>query len=446
MEFILDLDERNMKTVSNLVSAERYDFPDSVRSFLPKFAVIPLRKAGDENFTCIVHENDMVTEGQIVGFSLKEGSTHKTYVHASVAGRIVSIGKCMLPDGTEGEGLKIRMEGAFSYLGKELRPVEWQWNSPELLLSTIEEKGIVNTFGKPKDLALQISECKISRGRFIVVRLYDDDPSHVTDSFVAKNHTEQVIEGIHILSLVLKTQGIVLLMQKKSALEIKDDEFGNIPVFKMEVDNRKYPSGLVQNIVEMVKNAPKEAGQEIFNDISEFGLFVDPETLFTLYEGVVLGKPVLESFVHVSGNSIRGAAMLKVRVGTSIRSIVEQCGGFVVPPAKIIVNGIIMGAEVKSLETSITKSVKSVSFVPARNLSDDKSSPCIRCGKCRTLCPEGIYPDLMYRHSIGGKQVGSDMLASAMLCSGCGLCNSVCPSRLPLSQTIEQLRNKNEVK
>ena len=435
-----------MKTVSNFIPTERYEFSDSVRAFLPKFAVIPMKRTGDTNFTCIVRENDTVTEGQIVGFSMKEGSTHKSYVHASVAGRIVAIEKCMLPDGTEGEGLRIRVEGAFSYLGKELRPSEWQWNSSEQLLTTIEEKGIVNTFGKPTDLAMQISECKISRGRFIVVRLYDDDPSHVTDSFIAKNHTAEVIEGLHILSLALKTQGIVLLTQKKSQLEIKADEFGTIPVFTMEVDNRKYPSGLVQNIVAMVKNAPKEAGQEIFNDISEFGLFVDPETLFTLYEGVVFGKPVLESFVHVSGNSIRGSAMLKVRVGTPIKSIVEQCGGFVIPPAKIIVNGMIMGAEVRSLEAAITKSVKSVVFVPAKNLSDAHSSPCIRCGKCRIVCPENIYPDLMYRHSIGGKQVGSDMLASAMLCSGCGLCNSICPSRLPLSQTIEQLRNKNDNK
>ncbi len=446
MEFILDLDERNMKTVSNLVPVERYEFPDSVRAFLPKFAVIPMKKDPDSDFTCIVHENDFVTEGQIVGFSMREGSIHKSYVHSPVAGRIVAFEKCMLPDGSDCDGLRIRMEGAFSYLGKELRPTEWQWNSPEQLLNTIEEKGIVNTFGKPLDLAMQISQCKVSRGRFIVVRLYDDDPSHMTDSFVAKRHTAQVIEGIHILSHALKTQGIVLLKQKKSQLEIKDDEFGSIPVFSMEVDNKKYPSGLVQNIVAMVKNAPKESGQEIFNDISEFGLFVDPETLFSLYEGIVLGKPALESFVHVSGNSIRSSAMLKVRVGTSIRSIVNQCGGFIIPPAKIIVNGIIMGSEVKSLDTSITKTVKSIAFVPSRNLSDDHSSPCVRCGKCRIVCPEGIYPDLMYRHSIGGKQVGSDMLRTFMLCSGCGLCNSICPSRLPLSQTIELLRNKNEDK
>jgi electron transport complex protein RnfC len=138
--------------------------------------------------------------------------------------------------------------------------------------------------------------------------------------------------------------------------------------------------------------------------------------------------------------------LLRVRIGTTIRSLMEQCGGCDRALGKIIVNGVVTGDCVESLDTIITKDVKSVSFVPKSELSDQERNPCIRCGKCRSICPEGIFPDLIYRHCNGGKKIGREMLSTTALCSGCCLCNSVCPSRLPLCQTIDNLRNaENEI-
>ena len=276
--------------------------------------------------------------------------------------------------------------------------------------------------------------------------MYDDDPSYETDSFVAGKCTREVLDGVHIVSHALRAKGIVFAMPKKSSIEIPDDEFGTMPVLKIFVDDTRYPSGHVQSIVHAVKLAAKTPEQTMFDAISEFGLFVDPETLYSAYEAVVFGKPVVESFVHATGNCLRSSALFRVRLGTTVRSLMEQCGGCDRPLGKVIVNGIVMGDCVESLDTIITKDVKSVAFVPSRELSDQNRNPCVRCGKCRSICPEGIFPDLIYRHCNGGKKIGREMLSTSALCSGCCLCNSVCPSRLPLCQTIENLRNtENEV-
>ena len=435
-----------MKTVSCITRDKKYHFKNSVRLFLPRHAFVPLNKDGEDNFTRIVEIGDTVTEGQIIGFFMGEGSGEKIYVHSSIPGRVESFEKRMFPDGKSGMTAKISVGGAFSFLGKNLKANEWQWSTPEQILETLSEKGVQNTFGKRRDLATQISTCNVQKSRFLVVRMYDDDPSYETDSFVAGNCTREVLDGVHIVSQALRSRGIVFAMPKKSSIEIPDGEFGTMPVLKIFVDDTRYPSGHVQNIVHAVKLAAKTPEQKLFDAISEFGLFVDPETLYSAYEAVVFGKPVVESFVHATGNCLRSSALFRVRIGTTVRSLMEQCGGCDRPLGKVIVNGVVMGDCVESLDTIITKDVKSVAFVPSRELSDQNRNPCVRCGKCRSICPEEIFPDLIYRHCNGGKKIGREMLSTSALCSGCCLCNSVCPSRLPLCQTIENLRNtENEV-
>ncbi|MBQ2601286.1 MAG: hypothetical protein II584_02700 [Treponema sp.] len=430
-----------MKTVSCITRDKKYHFTSSVRLFLPRHALVPLNRDGEDNFTCIVNQGDTVEEGQIVGFYMDEGTGSKVYVHSSIPGKVESFEKCLFPDGKSGTAAKVSVGGSFSFLGKKLQGNEWQWDSPEKILETISEKGVCNTFGKKCDLALQIQNCTVNRGRFLVVRMFDDDPSYETDSFVAENCTGEIMQGVHIVSKALKAKGIVFVLPRKREIAISDDEFGTMPVFKLCMDDERYPTGLVQNIVHAVKAAPKTQEQAVFDEISQFGLFLDPETLYSVYEAVVLGKPVVESFVHATGNCLRSSALFKVRIGTTVRSLMDQCGGCDRPLGKIIVNGAVLGDCVKSLDTIITKEVKSVSFIPSRELSDQERNPCVRCGKCRGICPEGIFPDLIYRHCNGGKKIGQEMIETSMLCSGCSLCNSVCPSRLPLCQTIENLRN-----
>lgn len=441
MECILVLVERKMKTVSNIAGGKKGEFSNSVRAFLPRHVLVPLKKDCEENFTCIVNLNDTVAEGQIIGFFMNDDGNSKIYMHSSVPGKVESFEKCIYPDGSSGTAVKILVGGAFSFLGKEIKPNEWQWSSPAQILDIISEKGIANTFGDGEDLGTQIFNCKVQKGRFLVVRMFDDDPSYETDSFVSSHYTKEILEGVHIVSHALRAQGIVFMMPKKSKIDIPEDEFSSMPVFKVSVDDTKYPSGFVQNFVYAVKNAPKKPEEELFNSISQFGLFIDPETLYAVYEAVILGKPVVETFVNVSGNCLRSSALFKVRIGTTIRSLMEQCGGCDKTPGKVVINGLVTGDSVDSMDTIITKNVKSVTFVHSRELNDNKRNACIRCGKCRNICPENIFPDLIYRHCNRGKKIGKEMLATAGLCSGCALCNSACPSRLPLCQTIENLRN-----
>lgn len=428
-----------MKTVTNFVQEEKQPFNSSVRAFMPPFVVVPLTQTSGKQFYCKVKENDTVTEGQIIAIPDANGlGNDSASIHSPIPGKVTELTTCSLPDGKIGSAVRIRLTGSFSYLGRKQTPVSWKSYTPDDICTIFAQKGVVNTFLDSFALSTQIRNRSTRNDLILCVRLFDEDPSRDTDSFVAAQYKEFVLEGTAIIAKALNAKGVLFAQSKYDADEyaVSWSKKSDVPYMTVNVDTKKYPAGFKQNIIQGVKHDLRNQKDSAFATIDVDSLFIDTETALSAYEAVVYGIPVVERYVHVTGDCLRSAGMFKVRIGTTIASLAEQCGGFKIPPAKIIINGMIIGSAVSSLDTPITKQVKSILFVPANQLSDQHFATCIRCGKCRRICPEGLYPDLMYRHQTGGKPIGIDLVKTAALCSGCCLCNSVCPSRLPLSQTI----------
>ena len=97
------------------------------------------------------------------------------------------------------------------------------------------------------------------------------------------------------------------------------------------------------------------------------------------------------------------------------------------------------------MDIPVSKDVKSVSFIPQAKVPDQQIEDCSRCGNCIDICPVGLYPESLYR-SYTTQNKDDDHLniitQTAILCTECALCNSVCPSRIPLSQIIKSLKEK----
>jgi len=433
-----------MKTVNNFVQSERQTFPSAIRALLPQYTIIPFMQIKGPEYECIIKENDTVSEGQIIG-TKKDSYTgnNGASIHSPVPGKVTKIVTCSLPNGKMSKAAEIRVVGSFTYLGKKQSPTDWHHFSSEDMLIAFAQKGIVNTFAEADALSDEIIAVKAQKNKILVVRLFDEDPSRLTDCFVSYTNWAHVVEGACIVAKAMDAEGIVFAVPKKSIYDYSSLEFSvpkNTNYHVMGVDTTKYPSGFKQNLIQQIKRDVKDDPKSIYANVSTKSIYIDPETAYSVYEAIVLGMPVVERYIHVTGTCLRSAGMFKVRVGTTIKSLAEQCGNFKIKPAKIIINGLITGFAISSLDTPITKQVKSVAFVPAGELSDQKLSPCIRCGRCRAICPEGIFPDLVFRHKTGGKPVGSDLVQTALLCSECCLCNSVCPARLPLCQTIALLK------
>ncbi|MBP3710588.1 MAG: hypothetical protein J6I73_09365 [Treponema sp.] len=435
-----------MKIIPALYTNRGKLLTGAVNGFLQNTVTIPLAQESGVHCTSLVKKGDVVREGDVIAIP-DFGSYSSTHakIHASIPGIVEDVISCTCPDGRQENAVRIRMSGAFSFIGKKLHFNNWNAISPQSLTYTLAEKGVVNTFdtAKPISLATQIDALKLNTHKLLVVRLYDDDPDRITDSLLASAFFDDVKTGALITASALDADGIVFVLDAKSPLPDKFDEM-HIPIRFVHVDIAEYPAGFREEIMLAVKSSIRE---EPFTFISDTSLYVDATTMIAVCNAVQHAIPSIEQYVYVSGECIPAVGLLKVCMGTTLRYLAEQCGGLKKQPAAVIVNGLMLGTSSGSLDAPVTKYVKSVSFLPAFRVPKQRQTSCMRCGSCRTVCPRKLSPDVLYRHASGKMREHDEYVRSSLLCSECGLCNSVCPARLPICQAIQLLQKevlKNE--
>ncbi len=485
-----------MKTFPAVSAAiKNYKFTEN--AFLPKIVTIPLSCENDTECKCIVKPGDRVNEGDVIGIPLS-GAQRASKIHASIPGIVLEISPCVNYNGKVQQAVKIKLDGKFQFLGKKIEPRDYKNLSADDICNIFFESGVVNTFNvsRQEGLGEQLknylernnpndkNNAKNSTETLpLVVRLFDEDNMRLSDALVTKFYSEKITVASEILASVMGTKNVLFVrnqnerrLEKKAVQAqkgvVQSDELkagkedekksknsadetkssnseksentdGNSLNFvNLYVNVKKYPSGTPREIIAgFNKSLKKLCNFSVTKDC----IFVDASTLVDVYDTVVLGMPVLGKNVHFSGDCLYSSCVLNVRSGTTLRDIVFQLGGFEKKPALIIINGLVCGSEVFSLDVPVTRSVKSVTFISGVAFTDSHIYSCIRCGQCRKICPVNIQPDVLCRELASSACADKEVYMQAVdLCTDCGLCNSVCPSRIPLCQTINILKEKNK--
>ncbi|MDR3283978.1 MAG: SLBB domain-containing protein [Treponema sp.] len=426
-----------MKSATETFFADKTVFSEAVNAYLPGTAYVSLAQEGIRKIDCAVTLGDRVEEGQIIA---GKNNAHAAAIHAPIPGIIENFVSCLMPDGKAGLAVKIRLSGAFSYLGKSAVKSDWKSLNKRQLYHILAEKGVVNLFSRPVCLAEEMRELKKNKDHILIVRLNDEDSSQQTDSFIARRYQTEIAEGAAILVKAADIAGVVLLYDKNREPPDREEfasQINGAEIISVPVAPRQYLSSTVQAIISTVRQ--RQAGP-VFDAIAHTDLFVDASTLLNVYRAVVFSLPVMENIIHVSGSVIHKPGIFSVRNGTLVRNLVEECGGFNKPYSAVVINGVIAGMSITTLDMPITKQVKSIRFLHRWELPDQSAQECIRCGNCTAICPSQLDPGILFSYVCGIKIVDPAYIASAALCEDCALCNTVCPSRLPLCQYISLLK------
>ncbi len=431
-----------MKSNNPVVSSIIKNYNTSQKAFLPKVVYIPLTQESESSYKSIVKAGDIVKEGDVIAQTeISKGYTSS--LHSSVPGKVIATEPCFSPNGRQEFAVKIQFGGSFSYLGKIQAEKKAEEFSHSEISKILIKNGVINTFKTsiPENLGVEIEKINSEKGPHnLVVRLFDEDPYRITDSLVSKFYFEEIVKGARILARAINAKGIVFAIDNKSENKewAKNEAYKDI--YQLEMKIQRYPCGTPREIVSAFVRGP-------LNKLCNFTLnkkdfFTDSSTVYEVYKAAALSVPCVDKMVHFSGNCLNASCLLEVKLGTKLRDIVPQIGGFIKEPAHIIINGMLCGTSVKSLDIPITKYVKSVEFLSKRKKSDEQIYSCINCGNCRFVCPVKLSPDILYNNTVNFKLLKETYAASSLACIECGLCNTVCPARLPLCQTIKVLKNK----
>ena len=109
--------------------------------------------------------------------------------------------------------------------------------------------------------------------------------------------------------------------------------------------------------------------------------------------------------------------VVNTKIGTTMIDLIKNTCNITNENYYVIVNGLIAGETLGSLDTVITSDIKSI-FLNTRDTSPEKK--CINCGLCNKKCPMGLNPKYIKDHKN----------ADHSRCIGCGLCSYVCPSKI----------------
>jgi len=399
-----------------------------VNAYLPTLSVIPL---GNKNsrINPVVSVGEIVREGMLIGRASGSGSVN---AHATVPGRVIRKVTWKDKYNNDNDALVIKMEGAFEKLGRKEEVLLWSGLNGYDIQRIISDYGIVEMENTEKPLAEMISKSRRESEKLtLVVRCVFDDPWLVSDYALCKERMKAVIEGAAIIAKACFKVAQIIFAVSYREKELGDELLAesarfNIPAF-LVLTGSHYPQRKTRELEIALRIYEKKEGM----NLGSF-LILGPSVLAAAYDAVIFKKPVLDRYVAVGGTAVKNPQIMKIRIGTRIGEVIEQCGGFTAAPAKIVTGSPLYGKEVVYLDEPVGKTCYAIAAMSKTQAVVHKQQNCINCGECRSVCPVGLDPQTIY------KRIKTYENVSALIenCQGCGCCRIVCPSGLPLLESI----------
>ena len=98
-----------------------------------------------------------------------------------------------------------------------------------------------------------------------------------------------------------------------------------------------------------------------------------------------------------------------------------------------------MGQALYSLDIPVAKTSSALTCFTKDQVAAEAPTPCIRCGKCVSACPEFLVPQKMMAAAERNDCETFEKL-NGMECCECGSCTFVCPAKRPLTQAFKEMR------
>ncbi len=410
---------------------------------IPQVCYIPLQQHTGNPAVPVVKTGDIVQEGQLIG---KSDGLISVNVHSSIPGKVIDIKDHPTAGSGKGKCIVIEADGKFSSSGKPREKISWQNINREILIGRIAEAGIAGMGGEAFPTSVKLSGSKNKKINYLIINCAESEPYLTADDMLIRTFSEEIIEGIQI---ILKILGI-----EKACIGIENNKKKSIQKLREAIENHslkecfqvytlkaKYPQGAEKLLIYSIFRKEVPSGK-IPIDINVMVLNIS--TVFAVREACVLGKPLFERFVTISGKIINNPGNYKIRIGTRISDIVEECGGLKENPVKIIFGGPLRGISVQSLDVPVIKSTSAVLFLSKKESRPEIYRPCVRCGRCATACPIKLLPFELTNAIVS--ECNDVSRLGIYDCIMCGACSYVCPSGRPLAQIINSANESLRIK
>lgn len=406
-----------------------------IKEILPKGDLFyPLSQHIGAPAVPIVEKGDHVLAGQKIAES---GGFVSAPIYATVSGTVKAIGPHRVVSGEYVTCIQIENDGRYQEVTYDAID-SLDTISKEEILNRIKEAGVVGMGGAGFPTHVKLSPKEPDKIQYVIVNCAECEPYLTSDYRRILEEPEKLIQGLKVsLKLFDHAQGIFAVEDNKpecvDMLQKLTKQEKNISV---KVLKTKYPQGAERQLIYAVTGRainssmlPADAGCVVNN----------VDSVVAIYNAVMIGRPLMQRIVTVTGDAINDPRNFAVRVGMLYAELIEEAGGLKTEPEKIISGGPMMGVALFDINVPVTKTTSALLCLTKDEVSIYEPSACINCGKCVEVCPGRIVPSRLADYADHG-DIDKFEAHEGMECCECGCCSYVCPAKRQLTQSIKSMR------
>ena len=380
----------------------------------------------------LVAKGDRVLAGQKIG---EAAGFISAPVHSSVSGTVVAVEPRM--HGTRGSevmAVVIESDGK-NTLHESVQPHKaLDELTPDEIIEIVKEAGIVGMGGAGFPTCVKLKPAKPVDT--ILLNGCECEPYLTADHKVLLEFADDIIFG---LKAILKTTGakkgiIVIEDNKQDAIELMQEKVADIGNMEVFVARTKYPQGAEKTLIKRVMGRKVPSG----GLPADVGVIVDNiSTVKAISDAIQKGMPLIERVATVTGEKIKHPGNFVIKIGTSVKELIDYCGGFTDEDVLVKMGGPMMGFPLKDLEVPMMKGSNGIIAI---DTDETKEQACIKCGRCVDVCPMELSPLYFVKYADQENWEGMrDM--HVMDCVECRCCQYICSSKISIIDRIKAGKN-----
>jgi H+/Na+-translocating ferredoxin:NAD+ oxidoreductase subunit C len=398
---------------------------------IPSRVILHLQQHIGAPVKAVVSVDDEVTTGQVVAESTGFVSVP---LHSSVSGKVLAVEDYPHPGGVSLPAIVIESDGRDQWGDKAGIHKKFTDLSVNELKTIIRQAGIVGLGGAAFPSHVKLSPPADKPIDTFILNGAECEPYLTTDYRQMIERSKDLVAGIKIVMRILECSRALVAIEgnKPEAIEV----LGRLCRDEMNFDvmplKTKYPQGGEKQLIQAMTGRqvpsgglPMDVGCVVHN----------VSTVLSIFDAVTDGRPLIEKVVTVTGQGLKKAGNYRVRVGMTVRELLEKVEGKLPDGlSKVIMGGPMMGLALPDLDVPILKSTNGLVLLTGE-VPVSVHRPCIRCGSCVDACPIHLMPcelSLLAEN----RRFDSSRDYFVKDCIECGSCSYTCPAGRNLVQLI----------
>ncbi len=397
----------------------------------PKKVILPMQQHSGTECTPLVKRGEAVFVGQKIGDSNERFSAP---IHSPVSGVVRGIVPLLLPDGTNTEAVVIESDGEQKLHDSVVPP---KIETFEDFIAAVRESGLVGLGGAgfPTHVKLNTNGKKVHT---LIINAAECEPFITSDFRECLENTDDIFDGIDAVARFLGLERAVIAIEDNKPLAFErllqyaEQRQGLKYGLEIKLLKTRYPQGAEKMIIQAVAGIEVPQGK-LPADVGVLVMNVTSVGFLARY--LKTGMPLIKRRVTVDGGAVEKPQNVEVFIGTPIRDLIEFCGGYKVPPAKLLMGGPMMGTALADDEIPVIKQNNAILAFDEEQAKVFEISNCINCGRCVRHCPVRIMP-VTIEQAVLREDLDDLAALDVNTCIECGCCSFVCPARRQLAQSM----------